>query len=1232
MLPVAPEARPGYRAVLANTEFRALWFTHVTSMLGDQLTRIVLASIVLARTGSVTLSALSFATTYLPWLLGGPLLSLLADRCPRRTVMVTCDAVRGLLVLGMAVPGVPVWGLFVLASLVALLGPPFEAARGATVPEVLPAPLYPVAQALSMASLQAAQLLGFALGGLLVTLHPGAWVLALDAATFLVSALVLHRWVAWRPGAEAGADTTARTWARDSAAGLRVVAGQADLRTLLGLSTVVAAVTVLPESLAIAQAAELGHTPFVAGLLCAVLPLGTIVGAAVAGRSGAVDDRLRLVRPLGLLACAASAACLLEPGLVGLLVLWGLAGIGAGGLLPANVAFVLRVDPAVRGRALSVAQVVLQVSQGLAVALGGLLAGAVGPAAAVGWAGLLGLVGFAVLAARWPASLRGAGALAPPEGEVGPAAVGSVVAPRPPAVGRVRLLVVLVGAAAASLWWLVGRHVPTPEGPLDVPWWALLPAVVAAQTGVVHFQVRRQAQGISLCHLPIAVGLLCTAPLAFVLTRTVGGALAMAAVRGQRGVKLMLNTAAYAVEATVAIAVLHALEPWPTPAALYVAMAVSDVVSFTVVTVAIMLFERRGDAAAWWRPLSWLLPINLMATSFVLLAMAALWRSHGYLVLLAAVTATFLASYRTYARLRGQHHELARLQELALSLPALTPDGADTGEVVERARQLLTAERAALWLADGTLVQARDGAGPQWSTTTAPAPEAVRVSRPWRRPTWSSLVADITYDEGRRTGVLLVQERVGPVRPFDGDDRRLLEAVAALLGGGLDRGADRQRTLDAARRDPLTGLWTLPEASRQAAPVLAAGDVQGLLVVDIIALQDVNDSLGHEAGDAVLVLTAQRVVERASPRAVTARIGGDELLVVLPRGGPRPEQVLRQVGGTVEVAGTQFALRVRGGFAPVGARDETLEQLLRRAQAALAKAAAAGTRYRSWSAELAVDPSRRLRLAGDLQDAIVRGDVFPVFQPLCRASDRAVVGAEALARWRHPELGQVPPDEFIAIAEQSGLIGELTSTVLDGALRQARAWLDLGVPLRVSVNLSPRSLTDADLISAVAIALDRHGLTPDMLLLEITESTLMGNVAEACDVLEALRAVGIHSALDDFGTGHSSLTQLRAIPVDEVKLDRSFLTGVMDDPAGRRVVATAVALCHDLGKAVVAEGVEDEPTAAFLQSVGVDLLQGYYLGRPLPADQWSTALTAVQDARTPVVPQQATGGLIPTTG
>ena len=1222
----AQEARPGYRAVLANTEFRALWFAHVTSMLGDQLTRIVLASIVLARTGSVALSALSFATTYLPWLLGGPLLSLFADRCPRRTVMVTCDVGRGLLVLAMVVPGVPVWGLFALASLVALLGPPFEAARGATVPEVLPAPLYPVAQALSMASLQAAQLLGFALGGLLVTLKPGAWVLVLDAATFLVSAAVLHRYVAWRPGAEDAGALSARTWARDSAEGLRVVVRAPDLRMLLGLSAVVAAVTVLPESLAIAQADELGRTPFVAGLLCAALPLGTVVGAALAGRPGAGDDRLWMVRPLGLLACSASAACLLEPGLAGLVVLWFLAGIGAGGLLPANVAFVLRVDPAVRGRALSVAQVVLQVSQGLAVAAGGLLAAAVGPSAAVGWAGVLGLVGVGVMSARWRAALRSVAPDEAPPAAEGASSERHAPTASGPAFGRVRVFTVLVALAAAALWWAVGRHVTALAGPVDVPWCALLPAVTAAQVVNVHFQVRRQAHGISLCHLPIVIGLVCTDPFGFVVARTLGGSVAMAAFHRQRGLKLMLNTASYALEATVAVALLGVLSGWPIPAALYVAMAVADMTSFTVVGTAIMLFERRFDAVARLRTLLWLLPVNVVATSFSLLAVAALWQGSEYLVLLAGVTAALLTFYRTYARLVSRHLDLGLLQELAASLPALTSGSQDLCDVLERTRQLLVAERASLWLPDGSLTVARHDALPVASSADGScAPSAARVHRLLRPPVWSRLRSDVSFDEGRQCASLVVQDRLGAVRPFTEDDKRLLDAAAALIGGALDRGADRQRMLDAARRDPLTGLWTLTEGSRRAAQDLRGAGARGLLVLDVIGLQDVNDSLGHDAGDELLRIAARRLQDHVGAVTVAARIGGDELMVLLHHGDPGPEELARAVSGTVDLAGARFQLRMRAGYCAVSDAS-SFQELLRNAQAALSRSSVGGTRYRSWTSELRVDPTRRLALAGDLQNALANGDVFPVFQPLCRAADHAVVGAEALARWRHQHLGPVPPDEFIAIAEQTGLIAELTSVVLDRSLMQARSWQDQGFALRVSVNLSSRSLTEGDLCEAVTAALQRHGLPPSALLLEITESTIMSNVEHASAVLGALRDAGVHTALDDFGTGHSSLTQLHAIPVDEIKLDRSFLARVDGDLAARRVVATAVALCHDLGKTVVAEGVEDLETADFLRDSGVDLLQGYYFGRPLPAEEWRDGtLPHARVAAAVSVPAQSTG-------
>jgi diguanylate cyclase (GGDEF)-like protein len=712
-------------------------------------------------------------------------------------------------------------------------------------------------------------------------------------------------------------------------------------------------------------------------------------------------------------------------------------------------------------------------------------------------------------------------------------------------------------------------------------------------------------------------------PAAFVVSRTLGGALAMAVVRRQRGVKLLLNTSSYALEAVVAVLFLHLLMDWPTPAALYLVMAVADITSFTVVSVAIMLFERRLDAAAWLRPLTWLLPLNVAATSFSLLAVAALWRGAAYLLLLAALIAALLLAYRRHAGLRGRHLDLGRLQELAVALPALTPGGPEVLDALERTRTLLVAECAELWSDDGTVARAlADVPASSGHARGRSASPAVRTNRRWQPAAWSSLSADLTFDETRRA-VLTVRDRLGAVRSFSDDDAHLLDALAALLGGGLDRGAQRQRMLDTARRDPLTGLWTLPEASRRVAVELPAGDCAGLLVVDIIGLQDVNDSLGHEAGDRLLTLTADRLRDAAGTDAVTARIGGDELLAVLTSTGPSYEEVLRSIGGAIEVDGARLELRVRGGYCPAG-DDADFQQLLRHAQAALARASAGGTRCRTWSTELTVDPSRRLRLAGDLQTALTGGEVVAVFQPLCRADDLVVVGAEALARWAHPELGAVPPDEFVHIAEQTGLIGELTAVVLDQALGQASRWRRQGVALRVSVNLSPRSLTEGDLVSMVLAALQRHGLPTSALLLEITESTLMRDLAGAVAVLSRLRGAGIALALDDFGTGHSSLTQLRAVPVDEVKLDRSFLTDVAQDATGRRIVATAVALCHDLGKVVVAEGVEDQETVEFLREAGVDLLQGYFLGRPAPAGDWPQHLvTEARRATLEAIPRQA---------
>ena len=776
---------------------------------------------------------------------------------------------------------------------------------------------------------------------------------------------------------------------------------------------------------------------------------------------------------------------------------------------------------------------------------------------------------------------------------------------RPPAEARVWLLALGIALAAIALWCVLGREASPQSGPLDLAWWALLPMVVAGQASAVHFQVRRQAQSISMCHVVLVLGLVCTDPLSFVLTRAFGGAVAMATFRRQRGLKLALNTASYSLEAVVAVSLLHVLDDLPTPVALYVVMAISDLTSFCVVRTAIAVFERHVELTVWLRPLTWLLPINFLATSWGLLAVAALWRGGGYLVPLTGVTLAVLLFHRSYDRLHTRHVDMGRVQSLAISLPALTPESAELGDVVEQARQLLMAERAHLWLPDGTHVQAAQDVAPRSVRTDTPPTAPARPPR-WRRRPFLTGVSTPVRLEGHDTpAVLSVEDRMGAVRAFDTEDARLLAAVGALLGGGLDRGAQRQKLLDAERRDALTDSWTLPEASRRAAGVLERGDAQGLLVVDVIGLQDVNDSLGHDAGDAVLRLTAQRLTHHAEAGAVVARSGGDEFLALLPRGGRPPADIVRQASGRIEIAGARLELRLRAGFC-AAVDGESFDHLVRNAQAALARAARDGSQYGHWTSALRVDPSRRLRLAGDLQTALAHGDVFPVFQPLSRTRDLAVVGAEALARWRHPDLGAIPPDEFIAIAEQTGLIGEVTSVMLERSLRQARRWRDEGRALRVSVNLSPRSLSDGGIVAAVRAALERHHVPADALLLEITESSIMTDLAQSLSVLAALRAEGVHLALDDFGTGHSSLTQLRTIPVDEVKLDRSFLSGVLEDEASRRIVATAVALCHDMGKLVVAEGVEDQATVDFLREAGVDLLQGYHLGRPMPAEDWPT--------------------------
>ncbi|NBE95261.1 MFS transporter [Nonomuraea sp. KC401] len=394
-----------YREVIAIKEFRALWYGQGLSLLGDQLAQVALAVLVYDRTGSALATAAVYALTYLPSIVGGPLLAGLADRFARRGVMLTCDLLRAALVAVMAVPGIPFWALCALVFLVVLLSAPFSAARAALLPEVLEGDMYVIGSALQNMTNQAVQMLGFAAGGAVIATMGPYRALALDAATFLGSALILVTGVHRRPAAHNdGARPSMWTMTR---AGARLVFGSKKLRTIV-LFAWLCGFYILPEGLAVPYAATL-HTgalpvPVITGLLMAAMPTGTVVGAFLFSRFVSPPHRLRLMGWMAMLSCAPLIVTALRPPLAVVLAAWVLSGVGGAYQLAANAAFVQNVPAERRGQAFGLVQSGLMAVQGAGILVGGFAAERLGPEPVVALAGVAGLISAAVLAMVWTES------------------------------------------------------------------------------------------------------------------------------------------------------------------------------------------------------------------------------------------------------------------------------------------------------------------------------------------------------------------------------------------------------------------------------------------------------------------------------------------------------------------------------------------------------------------------------------------------------------------------------------------------------------------------------------------------------------------------------------------------------------------------------------------------------------------------------------------------------------
>ena len=462
----------------------------------------------------------------------------------------------------------------------------------------------------------------------------------------------------------------------------------------------------------------------------------------------------------------------------------------------------------------------------------------------------------------------------------------------------------------------------------------------------------------------------------------------------------------------------------------------------------------------------------------------------------------------------------------------------------------------------------------------------------------------------------------------------------AILTSGLsdDVRVDAARQAHEATHDPLTGLANraLLQDSIRAAVDAPHNLTTALLLLDIDHFKEINDTLGHAAGDFLLQRVADRLSFLGRPGDLVSRLGGDEFAVLLTglesaaAAGPAAEDVLRLLTEPVSYDGMRLSVEASVGLACYPADAGDADELLRRAEVAMYQAKSdrgSWVRYVPQHDGSSVD---RLALVAELRTALERDEIIVHFQPQADLATGQIVGVEALARWQHPVRGLLPPAAFIGVAEQSGLVRPFTLRVLDLAVAQCAWWGARGSNATVAVNLAARSLLDRQLPRDVAAVLARHSLPPDRLVLEITESTATSELEVVEEVLGRLRRLGVALSVDDFGTGYSSLAFLQRTKVNEIKVDRSFVSGMLDSESDVALVRATVHLAHSLGARAVAEGVEDPRLAEALRGIGCDLAQGYWLARPVPAADLHVLLGVDQASPVGRVPEPRAEQPLPT--
>ncbi|HVQ88815.1 MAG TPA: EAL domain-containing protein [Actinomycetes bacterium] len=433
-----------------------------------------------------------------------------------------------------------------------------------------------------------------------------------------------------------------------------------------------------------------------------------------------------------------------------------------------------------------------------------------------------------------------------------------------------------------------------------------------------------------------------------------------------------------------------------------------------------------------------------------------------------------------------------------------------------------------------------------------------------------------------------------------------------------------------AYHDSLTGLANrelfrdrsvraLEESKRTQTPL-------AIMMIDLDHFKEINDTLGHQVGDELICEVSRRLHEARPVGSTVARLGGDEFAVLLPDvpdlsvAEDVATYLLSVLSKSFSAGGVRLVVQASLGISLAPDHGDDVHTLMKRADIALYEAKRERARFCAYRAEEDVHTPQRLAILADLRSAVDEDELFLEYQPKINLETGHVSGVEALVRWNHPTRGVIRPDDFIPLAENTGLITPITWFVVERALQQVRVWQDSGLDLDIAVNLSVRHLTDMSLPDRIAVALERWGVAPSKLIIEVTESSIMTDPKRAAGVLQQLRRIGVAVAIDDYGTGHASLTYLKRLDIDELKIDRSFIMQLDQDSSDAIIVASTIELGHNLGLRIVAEGVEDAATLEWLRGLGCDKAQGYHISRPTTAPAVSELALRLQGSE----PKEAT--------